>query len=196
MGQRCPLFPGLGPGSGIHVPPTAAARGEEAAQQGAAVRAMLRGLAGFLCNDFLKRWIYEKCQLERPNGGGGPSVKQATGLNSQLFLLLDEMHQRQEHLARILEVGFTRHAPPERLLFGGCYLAATGAAEVAGNQAFVAGVFDRLREGESFVYWTDEVKQEEARLERWIGRAWAMLFLVVASLAALAAAGLYFAVGR
>lgn len=163
MGQRCPLFPGL---------PTRDAAG-------IAVRAMLRGVATFLCTGFLKRWVYEKCKLEKP---GGLTLKQATETNSQLFMLLDEMALRQENLARILEDGFSRHAPQDRLIFGGCYLAATGSAEQPVYRAFVAGVLDRLREGESCVYWTDEVKQEEARIQRWINWVWVMLFAATGGL--------------
>ena len=173
MGQRCPLFPG------------ATGRGDPAA----GVKAMLRGVGTFLCTNWLKRWVYEKCKLEKP---GGLALKQATETNGQLFLLLDEMYQRQDNLARILEDGFSRYAPADRLIFAGCYLAATGPGEQTPYRAFMAGVFDRLRECESCVYWTDEVKQEEARIQSWIGWVWLLLILAAGGLVAFVALRYYF----
>jgi len=172
MGQRFPLFPGV------------TGRGDPTL----GIRSMLRGVASFLCTNSLKRWVYEKCKLEKP---GGLTPKQATETNAQLFLLLDELYQRQDHLARILEEGFSRHAPYDRLIFAGCYLAATGPADQPLYRAFMAGVFDRLRECESCVYWTDEVKQEEARLQTWIGWVYVLLFVAAGGLIAFVAVRFY-----
>jgi hypothetical protein len=133
----------------------------------------------------MRQWIYQKCQLEKPGGQGPEDV---FTINSSLFLLLQSMHERQEALGKILATGFSRHAPVEQLLFGGCYLAATGRGEGDRTQAFMAGVLlDRLAEGQSCVYWTDEVRRREARLERLINTGWSVLVVVLLLAGALAA---------
>jgi hypothetical protein len=161
MGQRCPLVPVIEPTR--------------------KVEGILRDLAYWLCTGFMRLWLYQKCQLEKP---AGKSLEEVFAINSSLFLLLKEMHERQDHLARILEAGFTRHAPVDWLLFGGCYLAATG-SDAQHNQAFMNGVLERLVEGEACVYWTEDVLRQEARLQGWINAGWGILVVGVLAAAAL-----------
>jgi hypothetical protein len=161
MGQRCPLVPLV--------------------ERTGKLESILRGLAFWLCTGFMRLWLYQKCQLEKP---GGKTPEEVFAINSSLFLLLKEMRDRQESLARILEAGFTRHAPPEWLLFGGCYLAATG-LDAQHNQAFMNGVLERLAESQECVYWTDEVRQREARLQGWINAGWGLLLVGVVAVVGL-----------
>jgi hypothetical protein len=164
MGQRCPLVPGY-----------TAAEGN-GAEGVASAGAMYRSLSAWLCKGFMRQWIYQKSQLEKP---GGMELSEAMDTNSNLFLLLHEMIQRQEHLAIILEGGFSHYAPENRLLFGGCYLAATGGGDARPYQAFMAGVIERLMEAQDVVLWTEEVRREEARLQGWINLGWTVLVLLL-----------------
>jgi hypothetical protein len=161
MGQRCHLFPSLP--SGI----------EDRSRAGvASVRSVYKSLAAWISKGFLRRWIYEKCRLEKAETEGHSELLTD---NARLFYLLCEMQERQDQLAKVLEVGFSNYANPGWLLFGGCYLAATGGGSCKEHRAFMAGVFDRLIEGQSFVYWTEQVRAEERRLQRFINFGWAAL---------------------
>jgi hypothetical protein len=82
-------------------------------------------------------------------------------VNHELFLMLDEMRERKDHLARFIVQGLARAADGP-LLFGGCYMAATG-AERDKDQAFIRGVLARLFESQNFVSWTGQAKAEDAR---------------------------------
>ena len=88
-------------------------------------------------------WVYKKFQLEKNAEDDPLAVTQA---NSRLFLLVDEMRERQRRLSMILTRGLGGAANGAPLLFGGLYLAATGNTD-ATQQAFVAGVFSRLDRG-------------------------------------------------
>jgi hypothetical protein len=147
----------------------------------------LASLARWVAGAVMRSWVLGKCQLET---NVGTTVPEGFDLNTQLFALLHEMSDRQAHLATVLGRGFSSYAPPERLLFGGCYLGGTGRG--ANQQAFVADVFDKLVKGEEHVYWTDEVMNEEYRLNGWINFGWLVLALAVAAAAALAAYLVYF----
>lgn len=81
--------------------------------------------------------------------------------NHELFLLLDEMRIRKDHLAQFLVQAIARDADAP-LLFGGCYLAATG-AEKDRDQAFIRGVLARLFDQQHCVAWTDQARIEDAR---------------------------------
>lgn len=146
-------------------------------EPGGDVAGQLRGLASWICTSYMRRWVYEKCQLEQDTDGLGKSRQ----INSRLFYLLCELREREPQLATILGVGFSGHAPPDRLLFGGCYLAATG--EPAGHRAFAQGVFDRIlkdanREN-SILYWTDEVRSDEAFWTRFVNTGWVALVTIL-----------------
>ena len=76
-----------------------------------------------------------------------PAIRIVTQANSRLFLLVDEMRERQRRLSMILTRGLGGVANGAPLLFGGLYLAATGNTD-ATQQAFGAGVFSRLIDGQ------------------------------------------------
>jgi hypothetical protein len=103
--------------------------------------------------------------------------------NGRLFLLADELQERSGRLATVLVRGLTARTGP--LLFGGCYLAATG-SDVEREQAFVRGLLDRLSEGQSCVYWTQQTLDEEAAYARWVRFGWTFLALVVLAVLCLA----------
>ena len=147
------------------------------------VRGVRRTLAAWICKDYLRRWIYARCRLENEDS---QDLTEEINDNSRLFYLLCGMRERECSLATVLEVGFSAYAPVDRLLFGGCYLAATG--DRVEHRAFLSGVYDRLIECQSAVYWTDPVRQAEARLDRWIRLGWVALLglIVVAILVGLA----------
>jgi hypothetical protein len=135
------------------------------------VQAMMRSLADWICLGFLRSSIVQRFRLE----GGNLTLAEAVGSNARLFELLCDMHHKRAHLEVVLAEGFTSYAPPEKLLFGGCYLAATGTTDAPNQQAFMAGIFGRLQEGVATVYWTDEVRDQEARLNALIGTGWVVL---------------------
>jgi hypothetical protein len=149
-----------------------------------AVAAMFRSLAEWICQGFLRTSIVGKFRLE---GSPTPTLEEALQGNARLFELLCDMQVKRANLARILEEGFSTYAPPERLLFGGCYLAATGPSDPPNQQAFLAGVFGRLQEKVDAIYWTDEVKEREARLSALIATGWVVLAALGAGAAALIA---------
>lgn len=109
-------------------------------------------------------------------------------LNRNLYLWLDEMRQRKENLSTLLVESFKHTGGP--LLFGGCYLAATGAEE--SEQAFVKAVFKRLIDSQSYVAWTDEALRHDQslRLQAYYG------YCLSACLGALGAAVLLYLVLR
>ncbi len=165
IGQRCPLFPSLP--SGI----------EERGKAGTgAVKSVHKSLAAWLSRGYLRRWIYEKCRLEKQES---EDVGAVLNDNSRLFYLLYEMQERQDHLAKVLEVGFSNYAMPGWLLFGGCYMAATGGGGCREHRAFMYEVLAKMLDNQSRVYWTEQVRAEERRL-RWLIRfGWVALAVVV-----------------
>ncbi|MBY0232065.1 MAG: hypothetical protein K2W96_22505 [Gemmataceae bacterium] len=158
LGQRTPLVPQL---------------------RGGAAPGMFRSLADWICQGFLRSSILQRCRLET---AAGPTLEEALATNAQLFQLLCDMQGKREMLARVLE-GFAEYAPPDKLLFGGCYLAATGTG--GDQQAFVPGIVDRLMEGVGCVYWTDEVKRDESRMASMVAMGWALLAVLAVGAAAL-----------
>src|SRR5262245_50195918 len=111
-----------------------------------------------LCNNYIRDWVYRSFQAD------GLEDNKATAINTGLYLFLDEMRARKKNLGRILTHGIAKEGPAP-LLYGGCYLAATG-ADKDRSQAFVAGVFKRLLENQSYVTWTDEALNEDRRYHR------------------------------
>ncbi len=88
-----------------------------------------------------------------------PSAK--LDINHELMMMLDEMRERKDHLARFIVQGLARDIDGP-LLFGGCYLAATG-SERDKDQAFVRGVLARLFENQNYVSWTEQALSADAR---------------------------------
>jgi hypothetical protein len=160
IGQRCHLV--------TEFPP--AAREENAEP---APARMARSLADQVCDSVVKNWIAMKFQLEDAAG----ELEAVAACNSRLFLFFDELQQRNKRLGNILAGAVVTERDPNRLLFGGCYLAGTG-GDPATEQAFVKGVLDRLIESENCVYWTDSAWAEEAGYQRWLAWGWPALVLV------------------
>lgn len=152
-----------------------------------ALRNRLRSLAAWLCGEYLLRYVCLKCCLET-EGEGTPA--NATRTNHWLILFSTEMRNRQEHLGTVLCHGFSSDDPQEWPLYGGCYLGGTvernapsegdhpdaGADRV--YQAFVKHVLDRLYTDRRFVFWTEEVREEDARLQRLVTRGWVSLGVI------------------
>jgi hypothetical protein len=109
----------------------------------------------YLCNNYLRDWVYRLFQVD--DAGGNDPI----AINTGLYLFLDEMRARKKNLSRVLTQGIARDAPVP-LLYAGCYLAATG-ADRGHEQAFVAGVFKRLLENQSFVAWTDTALADDRK---------------------------------
>jgi hypothetical protein len=163
IGQRCPLLPDLKERTA-----RASAAGSEDP-----LGDMLDSMVRWICKSVVPGWVYKKFQLEEREG---EDVAITTRANSRLFLFFDDLSERQKRLASILRRGLEMEDRTAPLLFGGCYLAGTG-NDPAREQAFVAGVFKRLIEGESTVYWTDQTLAEEALYQRWINIGWLVLLL-------------------
>jgi hypothetical protein len=141
---------------------------------------MARSLADWVCDSVVKTWVAEKFQLEKGNG----ALDSVVAVNSRLFLFFDELQQRNRRLGNILSSVVTTERDPERLLFGGCYLAGTGKEN---EQAFVRDVIRRLIESENCVYWTESARAEEASYYRWVVLGWTSLAVLVVLVAGLLA---------
>ncbi len=171
IGQRCHLMPELGrPATATRTGPT----------EPPAAR-LMRSLADWMCDAVVKSFVASKFQLEPAPAEIGAAVE----CNSRLFLFYDEMQQRSKRLGHILARAVTSGRDPERLLFGGCYIAGTG-TNPDREQAFVKGVLDRLVESQNCVYWTDTALQEEAAYRRWAEIGWTVLFLLILAIVGVA----------
>ncbi len=165
VGQRCPLVPAL----------------PEDAGRARAETDMLTGLADWLCGTVVPGWVYKHFELEVP---GRSDQHTAVRGNIRLFQFMHDLRQRQRRLGRLLSQAVVAKEG-EPLLFGGCYLGATG-SDPNRDQAFVAGVFRRLSDEENNVSWTVGALDEEASYGRRIGLFHtAVAVLVVAELALL-----------
>jgi type VI secretion system protein ImpL len=156
MGQRCPLLPSL--------------RKSQATAQltpGAddSYGSMLDTISRWICQSLVPGWVFKKFRLEAP---GKATPEEASRGNARLFLLLDDLRERQQRLSTILTRGLDT-GPASPWLFGGCYLGATG-AEATQEQAFVAGVFHRMSQEQNWVSWTPEALAEEDTYQRWVSR--------------------------
>jgi hypothetical protein len=177
MGQRCPLVPALRRGVSRTAQPFSVAADES-------FTTMFESLTRWICHFLVPGWVFKKFRVESP---GKADLGSVTVTNSRLFLLLDDLRERQGRLSTVLGRGLSpaEGAPP--WLFGGCYLAGTGADAVR-EQAFVAGVFRRLPEEQNYISWTDEALAEEELYQRWIGRGYLVLALMAVATVGL---GLY-----
>ncbi|HEY7425936.1 MAG TPA: type VI secretion protein IcmF/TssM N-terminal domain-containing protein [Gemmataceae bacterium] len=160
LGQSCPLSPDL-QGSSLRAAPKDA------------TMKLLDSLAKWVCQSVVPIWVYRKFQMEKADT---PDRTALNRTNGRLFLLADELQERSGRLATVLVRGLTGRTGP--LLFGGCYLAATG-SNAEREQAFVRGLLDRLSEGQSCVYWTQQTLDEEASYARWVRFGWTFLAMVV-----------------
>jgi hypothetical protein len=133
---------------------------------------MLAGGVGWLCLTLFPSVIYRLLRVEESASEERSDVVRD---NSRLFQLLSQLREREKQLSRILARGLTtpRGGP---VLFGGCYLAATG-ADAASQQAFVGGVMRHLLDNQNYVSWTAAALAEEADYRRltWYARAGALI---------------------
>lgn len=111
---------------------------------------------GWVSQVVVPDWAYKFFRVERPGESDAATVIQENG---QIYRFMSELRERRKRFGRILSRAAV--APPGRLtLFGGTYLAGTGAS--AAEQAFVAGFFDKVIRSQNAVSWTDESLHEEA----------------------------------
>jgi hypothetical protein len=106
-------------------------------------------------------WIYKLFRVESP---GREEVNHVVEGNCRLYQLMGQMRERQKRFARIVSRALVLDADGP-LLFGGCYVGATG-ADANTEQGFVAGTFRRLTENQNYVSWTDRALAEEADYNR------------------------------
>ena len=116
----------------------------------------------FICAAMFPSWVTRCFRLEGP---GQDDMATVTEVNTRLYQAMFQLLERQRRLSRILTRGLV-FKEGEPLLFGGCYLGATG-ANPAGEQAFVPGVFQRLIEEQNNVSWTGQALEEDAAYSRW-----------------------------
>lgn len=162
LGQRCPLNPDLRD------------EGTEAPAKDALPR-MLDSMAKWLCQSFMPTWVYRHFQIEKADGKDrAEQVRQ----NGQLFLLGEELQERGPRLGTILSRGLAQKAATGPLLFGGCYLGATG-SDREREQAFIRGLLDRLDGGQSCVYWTQTTLEEEASYAFWTNVGWTLIAILI-----------------
>jgi type VI protein secretion system component VasK len=141
VGQRFPLVPAVEP---------------------AALPGMIENGVHWICRTLFPTWVYKFFRVEGP---GREDMSAQVASNTQLYKLMNEMRQRSKPLARVLTRGFLNdHSGP--LLFGGCYVTATG-GDAAREQAFTAGVFRRLVDEQNYVSWTADAIADEADYQRW-----------------------------
>jgi hypothetical protein len=145
LGQRFPLVPEL---------------------EASKIPAAIDSAVDWICHQIFPGRVYELLGLETP---GREDLGEVIQRNAQLYWLLSTMHERQKRLSHLLiqaiiPPGWNDQSGP--LLFGGCYLAATG-RDQANEQAFVTGVFARLLDEQSAVCWTQEALDEDATYRRW-----------------------------
>ncbi len=136
IGQRFPLVPEL-------VPEAFPAKVEDA------VEWIGRGL--------FPTMILSRFQVETP---GGPDLAMSMEANARMFRFLAEVRKRGESLAKLVRGGLPS-LPGEPVMFGGCYFAASGRDQGAG-QAFASGVFARMIRDQDHVTWTADALHEDA----------------------------------
>jgi hypothetical protein len=157
VGQRFPLVPDVDP------------------QQ---VPAKLEEAVRWICQSLVPTWVYRLFHIE---GKDGESTQMATQGNIRLFRLMNQFRERDKRLRRIVNRLVTPDAN-DPVLFGGCYLAATGGDKA--RQAFIPGVFRRLTEEQDNVVWSNNAYDEEQWYRTWTQRGYAVwAFLVVVGLA-------------
>src|SRR5262249_50984517 len=151
IGSKCPLRPDF-----------RAANGRQPAHDAPAARTVA-SLAEWVCNAVVPTFVYRKFALESSDKDDPAALRRT---NSRMFLLSAELQGRGPRLAGILSRGLSARAKG-RLLFGGCYLAGTGSNPET-EQGFVRGVLERLPEGQSCVYWTEQTLAQEASYQWWL----------------------------
>ena len=108
-------------------------------------------------------------------------------LNRRLYQLFAHLRRGCQHIAHVINRGTqTNLAAPT--MVAGCYLAATG-ADPAGEQAFVAEVFQDLSRSQNFVAWSPQALAAEAGYRRRTRLGYLALALLLAGVGYLIAFG-------
>jgi hypothetical protein len=136
LGQRFPLLPDLEP---------------------SVLPKSIEDSARWICDSMFPTWIYKFLRPEVPTKDQPGTVTRG---NAQLVKLLCQMRWRSKRLGQVLSRALTCE-DEQPLLFGGCYLAATGATPGT-EQAFLPGVFRRVIENQNYVSWTDEALAQDS----------------------------------
>jgi hypothetical protein len=111
---------------------------------------------------------------------GEPGVTDRTAAvrgNAHLYEFLYEGRQRLAHLGHLVSRAVTGEDTGPAML-GGCYVAGTGGDGLT-EQAFLAGVVQRVLEHQNAVRWTDEALAEDAEYRRYAFLGYAALLLFV-----------------
>src|SRR5262249_5675071 len=141
-----------------------------------------------ICGRKFPDWIYSFFRLEAPEK---LSLDAAVATNKNLFHLVCQMVERQQRFGSILRKAVFRESNPHPW-FAGCYIAGTGRG--AQQQAFVAGVFNRLVEMkkgaqdivlQETVRWTDEALREDESRWRWARGGYVLLATAIVGVVAL-----------
>jgi hypothetical protein len=121
-------------------------------------------------------------RLFRIESGGEADATEVVGTNRRLFQFLADSHDRWRRLGRLLG-RVVQLDTRGNLMFGGCFLAATG-TDPDRQQGFVAGVLSRMIESQDYVTWSGEaLRRDELATRRAILGNLAVVGLVVAGVA-------------
>lgn len=145
MGQGCPLAPDFIQASSTLGP-----------------EPLAKSLASWVCRETLPTFLHTQFSLEEEPDGFTSCLNR----NVQLYALLNQLRERERFLGQLLARGLVKGVP-DPLLFGGCYVAATGSESP--DQAFVRGIMEWLREHQDDVRWIEEVFQQEKKIQLWTG---------------------------
>jgi hypothetical protein len=159
MGQRFPLVPDLNPGD---------------------FPGKVQSSVEWISDTLFPSMVHSLCHVETP---GGEDVGDVVRANSQLFRFLTSMRERQERLTQLVK-DCIPSMPGEPVLFGGCYFAGTGEADV--ERAFASGVFARMIQDQDRVTWTSDYMDDDAsylRMAR-LCRTFLIAFIALGSLLA------------
>ncbi|MBM3994731.1 MAG: hypothetical protein FJ303_11345 [Planctomycetes bacterium] len=114
----------------------------------------------FVCTTYMQDSVYSDFQTETPTES---NVMAFFPGNAKLMVLLDEMNRRCDALNVIVEQAIgPMHDPLFR--YSGCYFAATGSE---GQQAFIAGVLQKLVREQSSVAWTQAALDADSQCYLW-----------------------------
>lgn len=131
----------------------------------------------WICQGLMVYWTYKLLGAEsvKPEDPRADPIKG----NADLFNFLCQMRERQGRLTRIL-TSFVRplgDGPVGDIMYGGCYLAGTGAS--AADQGFLPGVVHKLIESQDFVAWNQVKLDEDARFRSWTSYGYAGIAALV-----------------
>lgn len=142
-----------------------------------AITGMIESGVQWICRELLRTAIYK---LFRVEGSASESMSLVVRANTRLYELLYQLREREKRLSRLL-IRSTASESSGPLLYGGCYLAATG-QDPTTEQAFVPGVFRLVIENQNYVSWTKEATAEEQDFLRWTNTGYVTLGVVIAAM--------------